>query len=196
LLAWGSTFFLSTRFEGWRWDASLIEGTLDVDFRPWAARELIHLANPEELWSRMGPPAGLYVERPHSTAYFCTGPAEFSAWSAVRFRWPSIDRGEYYPDDEGDSALPGEHVLYQYSVRIPLAPIVLLVAIPTGFAWWRERRSIPPGHCRQCGYDLTGNLSGQCSECGLMIATKPGAEQACGDPREASQHDVSTVSSD
>ncbi len=24
----------------------------------------------------------------------------------------------------------------------------------------------PPGHCRKCGYDLTGNESGTCPECG------------------------------
>ena len=32
--------------------------------------------------------------------------------------------------------------------------------------WWLDRRRIPPGHCRKCGYDLTGNVSGVCSECG------------------------------
>ncbi len=28
----------------------------------------------------------------------------------------------------------------------------------------RKRRS--PGHCNRCGYDLTGNVSGTCPECG------------------------------
>jgi hypothetical protein len=28
--------------------------------------------------------------------------------------------------------------------------------------WWRQRR----GRCLFCGYDLTGNRSGRCSECG------------------------------
>lgn len=27
-----------------------------------------------------------------------------------------------------------------------------------------------PGVCRRCGYDLTGNVSGQCPECGQAIA--------------------------
>jgi len=30
-------------------------------------------------------------------------------------------------------------------------------------------RMLAPHVCRQCGYDLTGNVSGQCSECGLAI---------------------------
>ena len=28
---------------------------------------------------------------------------------------------------------------------------------------------IPPGHCQKCGYDLTGNESGTCPECGLEV---------------------------
>jgi hypothetical protein len=35
----------------------------------------------------------------------------------------------------------------------------------TGYGFWRDRR--PPPHCCQgCGYDLTGNVSGRCPECG------------------------------
>ena len=29
-----------------------------------------------------------------------------------------------------------------------------------------RRRDHPPGHCRQCGYNLRGNTSGRCPECG------------------------------
>ncbi len=28
----------------------------------------------------------------------------------------------------------------------------------------------PPGFCKACGYDLTGNQSGRCSECGTPAA--------------------------
>lgn len=28
---------------------------------------------------------------------------------------------------------------------------------------------IPPGHCTTCGYNLTGNVSGKCSECGEPV---------------------------
>lgn len=34
---------------------------------------------------------------------------------------------------------------------------------------WMEQRSErppPPGHCQRCSYDLTGNVSGRCPECG------------------------------
>jgi len=28
-----------------------------------------------------------------------------------------------------------------------------------------------PGHCTTCGYNLTGNVSGKCSECGEQVST-------------------------
>ncbi|MFH1746134.1 MAG: hypothetical protein ABIG44_03715 [Planctomycetota bacterium] len=39
----------------------------------------------------------------------------------------------------------------------------------TALLWWLDRRNIPPGHCRKCGYNLTGNVSGVCPECGEAI---------------------------
>ncbi len=49
-------------------------------------------------------------------------------------------------------------------VTLPLWLLLLLIAIPTAFLWWRDRPP-KPGHC-PCGYDLTGNVSGVCPECG------------------------------
>ena len=57
-----------------------------------------------------------------------------------------------------------------YEVLIPFWCPLLLTAIPTAWLWHRDRRRIRPGCCLRCGYDLTGNTSGVCSECGL---TKP-----------------------
>ena len=49
---------------------------------------------------------------------------------------------------------------------IPLWLPLLLAGVPTLHLFWRDRRRIPPGHCQRCGYNLTGNVSGVCSECG------------------------------
>ncbi len=60
-----------------------------------------------------------------------------------------------------------------FSVGLPLWIPFLLVAIPTALLWWRDGRRIPPcGHCQKCGYDLTGNVSGVCPECGEKTSTK------------------------
>ena len=40
--------------------------------------------------------------------------------------------------------------------------------IRCGLVQWRHRH-ITPAHCRRCGYDLTGNVSGRCPECGEAV---------------------------
>ena len=53
------------------------------------------------------------------------------------------------------------------SVR--LLPVLLLLALPTVILWYRGRRRFTPPNCTKCGYDLTGNESGVCPECGTEI---------------------------
>ncbi len=56
-----------------------------------------------------------------------------------------------------------------------------LFAIPTAWLWWRDRhRRIPPGHCQKCGYNLTGNVSGRCPECGSLLQAN--ARQSANEP--------------
>ena len=47
----------------------------------------------------------------------------------------------------------------------PIWMLLLPVALPAAYLFYRDRRH-PPGHCPRCGYDLTGNESGVCPECG------------------------------
>lgn len=51
-------------------------------------------------------------------------------------------------------------------ISVPLWLFLLGGAMPTGILFYLDRRRIPPGHCLTCGYDLTGNVSGICPECG------------------------------
>src|SRR5262249_39567254 len=50
-------------------------------------------------------------------------------------------------------------------VMVPLWAFLLPCAGLTLWLWRRDQRHVQPGHCR-CGYDLTGNVSGRCPECG------------------------------
>jgi hypothetical protein len=45
-------------------------------------------------------------------------------------------------------------------------PGLFLMALLTLILW---RRRTPAGHCLKCGYDLTGNVSGRCPECGSAV---------------------------
>ena len=68
-----------------------------------------------------------------------------------------------YPPLTGTSQPPG--FVWIDRLVLPFLPPFVVVAIPTAILWYRDRRP-PKGHCRKCGYDLTGNVSGVCSECG------------------------------
>ena len=52
-----------------------------------------------------------------------------------------------------------------FVVIIPLWMVFLPVALLTAMLWRHDPRSLP-GRCRGCGYNLTGNVTGICPECG------------------------------
>lgn len=58
-------------------------------------------------------------------------------------------------------------------IDLPLWLPMMLVAVPAALLWCDELRSLVrrwstklPRRCEQCRYDLTGNVSGVCPECG------------------------------
>ena len=72
----------------------------------------------------------------------------------------SVDHGSRFPSPPWRG----------HAILLPLWMPFLIVAIPTAYLWWIGRRRVPPGRCQRCGYDLTGNISGTCPECGKKIA--------------------------
>ena len=54
--------------------------------------------------------------------------------------------------------------------------LFLITAGPPTILLWRHDRRFPKGHCQTCGYNLTGNVSGTCPECGKEIVEKSGAD--------------------
>lgn len=62
---------------------------------------------------------------------------------------------------------------------VPCCVFILLMPwiVAAGIAWQRKPAH-PAGHCHQCGYDLTGNVSGICPECGTPIPTPASGQEA------------------
>ena len=56
-----------------------------------------------------------------------------------------------------------------WDIYLPCWWLALMIGIPTAYLWWRDRRP-PRGHCAECGYDLTRNVSGVCPECGEPVS--------------------------
>lgn len=55
-------------------------------------------------------------------------------------------------------------------VVFPTWPLYTIVAVTA--AWRVLRRGPKRGHCARCGYNLTGNASGTCPECGWPLERK------------------------
>jgi len=55
------------------------------------------------------------------------------------------------------------------TVSILVVSIVAAAASCSCFWVWARRLPVPPPSCRTCGYNLTGNVSGICPECGTPV---------------------------
>ncbi|MBN2562781.1 MAG: hypothetical protein JXQ75_17800 [Phycisphaerae bacterium] len=61
--------------------------------------------------------------------------------------------------------------------------LLLGTVLATSFLLWRDRSRPSPGRCQECGYDLTGNTSGICPECGTPIADDVKRKLAANEPK-------------
>ncbi len=56
----------------------------------------------------------------------------------------------------------------QIIIELPYWLPLLLAAIPTAILWLRDRRTVKPGCCLTCGYDLRASKK-TCPECGTAV---------------------------
>jgi hypothetical protein len=77
-------------------------------------------------------------------------------------QWPSIRHIPTYRSSVND-------IRMSCPFWVPFALLSLIAAA----LFYRQPGQMRPGHCRSCGYDLTGNTSGICPECGAMTAPRP-----------------------
>ncbi len=58
------------------------------------------------------------------------------------------------------------YVFFSMNAGLYVTCAILLLVMPV---WRLLHRRPPPGHCANCGYNLTGNVSGRCPECGQTL---------------------------
>ena len=95
-------------------------------------------------------------------------------WHAGRFSqmWPESTRVfGFFPLNTQDVHAYFSRRDRQHLLELPLWPLLILGGAVIAWLWRRDRMVIP-GTCTQCRYDLTGNTSGVCPECGLSVPPK------------------------
>ena len=111
---------------------------------------------------------GYFVMVPRPNVHYTFSPPPQPGYHAKRYS-PSVKT----PTQWQFLGFGGTHVqstdMTLTYLRFPDWAIVAIAAIGP-LVWIIPRRKIPPGRCRSCHYDLTGNVSGVCPECGTNIA--------------------------
>ena len=109
----------------------------------------------------------IYIDYPYGTVFLERG----RVCQPFSGRTPPALRGqEGWHVFRKSDPLPAVDDIY-----LPLWLPALLVGGPAAFlwysdvAWWWRSQYPSPGHCQNCGYDLTGNVSGVCPECGTTV---------------------------
>ncbi len=99
------------------------------------------------------------------------------ALAATGCVWLACFVGGIHAGFDGPVGLPSPR---QLLALIMSSALILVLAVPYTMLLWlfsrmcdglfvRLRRFLEPTECARCGYDLTGNVSGVCPECGATV---------------------------
>jgi hypothetical protein len=108
-----------------------------------------------EPWLRAAGLMPFYGHAPSDPGFFCALP--FGVCNIV-YR-PS-------PAPPPQSSIFAVSIAHWFAWIISTTPWIAL-----GFLRWRRKSRTRSGECQQCNYNLTGNTSGICPECGTAIST-------------------------
>ena len=92
--------------------------------------------------------------------FFCQVSLREAAWDYRASLWPFIEHGSLVAPSTRRPAT----VLY-----IPIWMFLVPSALASWYFYHRARRKRLIGCCKKCGYNLTGNTTGVCPECGATI---------------------------
>ena len=128
----------------------------------WAASSLVFVEHRSaKVWARVG--RGVV-----SIGVWRTTSPLWRGWSAGVLPEPGVLPWRWLPSSH-EVLHPSSPMVDADVLTIPLWIPFLAIVLPTALLFWLDRRRIPPGHCQKCGYNLTGNVSGVCPECGEKV---------------------------
>ncbi|MFQ5500972.1 MAG: hypothetical protein ACE5EQ_01580 [Phycisphaerae bacterium] len=87
--------------------------------------------------------------------------------AATSFRWPLLVR----PIVIAVAVVGGSFI-------VTMTPVLVVYFVSEGLKYRRSNRYNDFVHCPTCGYNLTGNVSGICSECGTPVPERIRSYQA------------------
>lgn len=105
------------------------------------------------------------TDAPEGVEFWVRGLDDFRTTNAIDWRYML---GGFLP-----RCGTNPHLSRKYTFHELVAPCWMPLAVLTSVVVYRfrfDRRRIPPHCCQSCGYDLTGNTSGTCPECGHPVA--------------------------
>lgn len=146
LLAEGASAIWSVSIGGRAWYVFLFCGSVETAYVTHPGEGISD--DLDEYWYE----PGLFIS---SDALRMSQPAYSYNWSYGAL-WPEFTWG-------------GESLGGDTHLSVPLWMPLALIGLPTARLWWRDRRRGRAGCCAACGYDLTGNVTGRCSECGAEV---------------------------